>query len=451
MGLVSAWLWQRYHRITLPPYLAFFGGRRFVPIVTGFACLALAAIFGFGWPIVEGGMNSFSRSVLDAGGVGLFAYGVLNRLLLVTGLHHVINNIAWFIVGDFNGVTGDLKRFFAGDPSAGAMMSGFFPVMMFGLPAACLAMYHAAPKANRAKVGGVLLSMALTSFLTGVTEPVEFAFMFLAPVLYLVHAVLTGLSLVLLDAFHVKLGFGFSAGLFDYVLNYGKSTNPGLLIPFGIGYFAVYYGLFRASIAVFDLKTLGREDQAAEADELSSSSGLVAPALTRGAAYLRAIGGVANVRSLDACTTRLRLTVVDSGLVDEAALKAIGARGVLHPGKGNVQVVVGPLADTISAEVHDAMRAATAKAATVETSRDRALAHAMLQALGGASNVRQVDTCTTRLRLSVADASKVDAAAVRGLGARGVVVPAADSVQVIIGPQAEHLASEMRSVLSNTQ
>jgi PTS system N-acetylglucosamine-specific IIC component len=183
-GCVAGLLYNRYSELTLPSYLAFFGGRRFVPIVAGLAGLVLAGIFGWGWPALEQGMDTLSRAVLGSGEIGLFVYGVLNRILIITGLHHVLNNLAWFIVGEYGGVTGDLNRFFAGDPSAGAFMSGFFPVMMFGLPAACLAMYHAAPVGRRRAVGGLMLSMALTSFLTGVTEPIEFTFVFLAPALY---------------------------------------------------------------------------------------------------------------------------------------------------------------------------------------------------------------------------------------------------------------------------
>ena len=356
-GLIAGAMYNRFKDIKLPEYLAFFGGRRFVPIVTGFACLGLALIFGFGWPIVEGALNSFSKLVLSAGEVGLFIYGVLNRLLIVAGLHHILNNLAWFIIGDYNGVTGDLKRFFAGDPTAGAFMSGFFPVMMFGLPAACLAMYHSAAKANRAKVGGVLLSMALTAFLTGVTEPVEFAFMFLAPVLYAIHAVLTGLSLVIMDLLNVKLGFGFSAGLFDYVLNYNKATNPILLLPVGAVYFALYYGLFRFAIAKFNLKTMGREDEpAATAGSAPVTVSGDSPAL----AYLKALGGAANIRTVDSCTTRLRLTVADNSLVDETALKALGARGVVKPAPGLVQVIIGPTAERTADELQGLLTPAAA-------------------------------------------------------------------------------------------
>jgi glucose-like phosphotransferase system IIB component len=252
--------------------------------------------------------------------LGLFAYGVLNRLLLVTGLHHIINNVAWFVIGDYQGTTGDLRRFFAGDPTAGAFMAGFFPVMMFGLPAACLAMYHEAKLERRKIVGGLMLSLGLTSFLTGVTEPIEYTFMFLAPMLYAIHAVLTGISMALMDALGVKLGFGFSAGLFDYVLGYGKATRPLLLLPIGAAYALIYYALFRFIIRRFDLKTPGRDDEQESANET-----VTANAGGRGAAYLAALGGAGNLESVEACTTRLRLIVSDQSVIDEAKLKALGA------------------------------------------------------------------------------------------------------------------------------
>jgi PTS system N-acetylglucosamine-specific IIC component len=358
-GLIAGAMYNRFKDIALPSYLAFFGGRRFVPIITGFCCLGLALVFGFGWPYLTAGLDAASRSVVAAGDLGLFIYGFLNRLLLVTGLHHIINNIAWFILGDYHGKTGDLNRFFAGDPSAGAFMAGFFPVMMFGLPAACLAMYRSARSKSRRVVGGVLLSMALTSFLTGVTEPVEFAFMFLAPVLYLVHAVLTGLSLVIMNILDVKLGFGFSAGLFDYVINFNKSTHPLLLLPIGAVYFAVYYGMFRFVITRFDLKTLGREPEgtAPATGFAVDQMPVPGPILTRGASYLAALGGAGNVIEVEACATRLRLSLVDNARLDEAALKQLGARGVLRLSAGSAQVIVGPLADQVAGEIQDAMKA----------------------------------------------------------------------------------------------
>src|SRR5437762_3399200 len=309
-GLIAGALYNRFYDIKLPSYLAFFGGRRFVPIASGLAGLLLAGAFGTQWQRLEAGMDVLSRSVLHAGAFGLFAYGVLNRLLIVTGLHHIINNIAWFILGDYHGVTGDLKRFFAGDPTAGVFMAGFFPVMMFGLPAACLAMYHAARPERRRAVGGLLVSIALTSVLTGVTEPIEFTFMFLAPALYAVHAILTGIAFVIMNALQVRLGFGFSAGLFDYVLNFNKATHPLLLLPVGLAYFVLYYGLFRVVIAWLDLKTPGREDEAA-ADAVAEAQ---VPA-DRALAYIQALGGAKNIVALDACTTRLRLVVADQSAV----------------------------------------------------------------------------------------------------------------------------------------
>ena len=355
-GIVAGAMYNRFKDVKLPEYLAFFGGRRFVPIITGVACLGLALVFGLSWPHLEAALDTGSRSVFASGAAGLFIYGVLNRLLLVTGLHHIVNNIAWFILGEYNGATGDLKRFFAGDPSAGAFMTGFFPVMMFGLPAACLAMYHAAPSHKRTKAGGLLLSMALTSLLTGVTEPVEFAFMFLAPSLYAIHAGLTGLALVVMNALNVKLGFSFSAGLFDYILNFGKATRPLLLLPVGAVYFAAYYGLFRVFIAKFDLKTIGREEDAAAGEPLGIGGPV--PVALRGHAYLKALGGTANVLAIDACTTRLRVAIADGGHVDEQALRALGIRGLVRPASGSVQVIIGPEADQIAAEVQQAIRGA---------------------------------------------------------------------------------------------
>src|SRR5450432_1615338 len=258
-GIIAGIAYNRYSNITLPSYLSFFGGRRFVPIVSGLVGLALGGVLGLAWPFLEHGMDSASQAILGAGSLGLFAYGVLNRILIVTGLHHILNNFAWFIIGDYHGATGDLNRFFAGDPSAGAFMSGFFPVMMFGLPGACLAMYHTARPERRAGVAGLLLSLGLTSFLTGVTEPVEFTFLFLAPVLFGLHAIATGLAMVLMNLFGVHLGFSFSAGLFDYVLNFTHAQRPWLLIPIGIAYFALYYVVFRVCIVRLNLPTPGRE------------------------------------------------------------------------------------------------------------------------------------------------------------------------------------------------
>jgi PTS system N-acetylglucosamine-specific IIC component len=402
-GLIGGKFYNRFSGMKLPEYLAFFGGRRFVPIAAGVAGLMLAAALGYSYEYLVGALDSAGRAIVDAGGLGLFVFGVVNRLLIVTGLHHIVNNIVWFVIGDFHGTTGDLRRFLAGDPSAGAFMSGFFPVMMFGLPAACLAMYHEALPGRRKAVGGMLFSLALTSFLTGVTEPIEFTFMFLAPLLYAIHAVLTGIAMALMDALNVKLGFGFSAGLFDYVLNYGKATNPLLLLPIGAAYALIYYALFRFVIRKLNLKTPGREDEEAAAP---APAGIAQP---RGAAFVTALGGAANQQSIDACTTRLRLIVADQSKIDEAALKALGSRGMIKPSDKAVQVVLGPIADAVAMEMRDAAGAAAAfPQAEVAQAEAVTLDPALIEALGGQANIREATRLHGRLRVALVDAARAN-------------------------------------------
>ena len=445
-GLIAGWAFNRFGDIRLPSYLAFFGGRRFVPIVSGVAGLVVALVFGFFWQPLEHGMDTASQAVLASEEYGLFAYGLLNRILIVTGLHHIINNIAWFLLGDYNGVTGDLKRFFAGDPTAGSFMSGFFPVMMFGLPGACLAMYRTALPEKRAAVGGLLASMALTSFLTGVTEPIEFTFMFLAPVLFAVHAVLTGVAMVLMHVLGVHLGFGFSAGLFDYVLNYSLSTQPLLLIPVGLAYFALYFVLFRWFILKFDLKILGRErDDAGAAGEAGAGG-------SEGAlAWISGLGGAGNLRAVEACTTRLRLTVVDPAKINEAAIKPLGSRGVLKLGDGAVQVVVGPIADQLAAEIRGALRGARLElpgevkvvtAPPPDSTIPAGDANQLLAALGGRENLQKVVAASTRLLIDVRDSSQVNVAAIETAGFRGAV-RTDGAWHVIVGPSAPAIAAQI--------
>jgi PTS system N-acetylglucosamine-specific IIC component len=434
-GLLAGWLYNRYSNIRLPSYLAFFAGRRFVPIVSGLAGIVLAFCFGYGFPVVESGMDAASQAVLASGGLGLFLYGVLNRVLIVTGLHHIINNFVWFLLGDYNGATGDLNRFVAGDPTAGAFMSGFFPVMMFGLPAACLAMYRSAPLEKRAAVGGMLFSMALTSFLTGVTEPIEFSFMFLAPVLYAIHAVLTGAAMALMHAIGVHLGFGFSAGLFDYVLSFSKATRPLLLLPIGLVYFGLYYGLFRFFIVRFDLKTPGRELEEATP---STASAQVASGT---AAWVQALGGARNLVSVDACTTRLRLVIASQAPVDEAALKKLGARGLVRPSAESLQVVVGPIADQLASDIRTELKAPTAQSAPSLS------ASTLLEALGGRANVRDVKLAASRLCIAVKNADAVVNARLGALSVRGIARPAPDSLHFVLGPSASAVFQEMNAIL----
>ena len=463
-GLLGGALYNRFHRINLPAYLAFFGGRRFVPILCGVAALALAAAFGLEWQRLELGMNALSRAVVAAGPWGLFAYGVLNRVLIITGLHHVINSFAWFVLGTYHGHTGDLNRFFAGDPTAGTFMAGFFPVMMFGLPAACLAMYHTALPERRNAVAGLLASIALTTFLTGVTEPVEFSFMFLAPALYAVHALLTGLAFVICNALGVRLGFGFSAGLFDYVLNYKFAGRPLLLLPVGAVYFALYYGMFRFAIVRFDLKTPGREDS----DTAAPAAAVAGGAADRARSYIAALGGAGNLESVTACTTRLRLIVRTQETVDIQALKRLGARGVVKPSATALQVVVGPVADQLAGEIRETMASmprenapapasgaavasppAATPAAAAAPPPAKEILQGLLAALGGRGNVRSIQPASSRLRIGVASTGAIDTAAIRKLGIRGVAIAATDCVHVIVGPAAEAAGASLQELLAS--
>jgi PTS system N-acetylglucosamine-specific IIC component len=442
-GIIAGISYNRFSNITLPSYLSFFGGRRFVPIVSGLAGLVLAAVVGYAWPYLERGMDAASHAILGAGSLGLFAYGVLNRILIVTGLHHILNNFAWFILGDYHGATGDLKRFFAGDPTAGAFMSGFFPVMMFGLPGACLAMYHTARPERRAAVAGLLMSLGLTSFLTGVTEPVEFTFMFLAPVLYALHAIATGLAMVVMNLFGVRLGFSFSAGLFDYVLNFSHAQRPLLLLPIGAAYFALYYTVFRFCIVRLNLATPGREMDDAAAQQLAPvTSG------TRAQVFVTALGGAQNLTEVEACMTRLRLVLVDNQAVDEAALKRLGAQGIIRSSATGLQVVLGPIADQVAGEIRAALRTAPPAAPMPATAR--AAPHdapgpfpasglidapGLLAAVGGRENVAELATAAGRLLIRTARPEKVDESALGRLAIRGIAHSAADRLQVlVVGP-----------------
>ena len=446
-GVLAGLCYNRYSTIRLPEYLAFFGGRRFVPIAMGLVGAVMALIVGLGYDGLHGALIAASHAVLGAGAAGLFLYGALNRLLIVTGLHHILNNIAWFIVGDYHGATGDLKRFFAGDPTAGGFMAGFFPVMMFGLPAACLAMYHAAPKHRRSEIGGMLVSMALTSFLTGVTEPIEFTFMFLAPALYAAHMVLTGLAFVVTNGLGVKLGFSFSAGLFDYLINFKLATRPLLLLPIGAVYFGVYYGVFLSFNRALDLKTPGRDapDATPEKD---------APVMAGGQALalLQAWGGAQNLTGLDACTTRLRVTVKDQALVQEAALRRLGARGVVRPSATAVQVILGPTAELVMAQMRalaGAFEAPPPIAALGEPlSHDGPVdAAALIARLGGAESIVSVSAASTRLLVGLRNAAFITPDQFADLGVKAAVFANSDQLHLIIGPQAQALATKMQAEL----
>jgi PTS system N-acetylglucosamine-specific IIC component len=381
VGLVTAWLFDRYHTIQLPSYLGFFGGRRFVPIVVSVACLFLAFAMSYFYPIFDAGLTGLGKFIAGSGAVGAFVYGFANRMLLPLGLHHIPNSYIWFIYGDYKQpggelVTGDIPRFIAGDPTGGAYTAGFFPILMFGLPAAALAMIHIANKRQRKVAFGILSAAALTAFLTGITEPLEFAFMFVAFPLYIVHAVLTGLSLAIAYLLDIHLGFSFSAGLIDLILFSGApaAKNIPLLIVMGVVFFVVYYLLFRFAIARWNLRTPGREPESEfEAEEeanLGEGAGSTTAVTAGGTAtatataiapvaadnkaeqVIWAFGGRENLVNVDACITRLRVEVADKGKVDQARLKSLGAAGVVEVGN-SVQAVFGTDAEALKNDIND--------------------------------------------------------------------------------------------------
>ena len=374
-GLIAGMTYNRWADIKLPDFLSFFGGKRFVPIATGFFCLVLAAVFGYIWPPVQAAIHQGGEWIVSEGAFGAGIFGFVNRLLIPTGLHQVLNTIAWFQIGEFTNaagavVHGDINRFYAGDGTAGMFMSGFFPIMMFGLPGAALAMYLAAPKARRPMVGGMLLSVAVTAFLTGVTEPLEFLFMFLAPMLYLIHALLTGISLFVATTLGIHAGFSFSAGAIDYVLMYklpAASQNVWLLLVMGLVAFIVYFVLFSAVIRMLNLKTPGREDEGdmVVTDEANSNTEEGLADLSR--QYIGAIGGSDNLKVIDACITRLRLSVKDASLVNDAQCKRLGASGVVKLNKQTIQVIVGAKAESIAEEMKKQIAKGPVAAASVNT------------------------------------------------------------------------------------
>ncbi|MEV8566646.1 PTS transporter subunit EIIC [Streptomyces sp. NPDC051322] len=266
MGLLSAVLWQKFHRTKLVDWLGFFNGRRLVPIIMAFVGLLVGVIFGLIWEPIGNGISHFGEWMTGLGSGGAALFGGVNRALIPVGMHQFVNTVAWFQLGDFTNsagdvVHGDITRFLAGDPTAGMFQSGFFPIMMFGLPAAALAMAHAARPERRKAVLGMMVSLALTSFVTGVTEPIEFSFMFIAPILYVVHVLLTAASMAITWGLGVHAGFNFSAGLIDYLLNWNHATKPWLIIPIGLVFAGIYYVVFRFAITKFDLKTPGREPE----------------------------------------------------------------------------------------------------------------------------------------------------------------------------------------------
>lgn len=338
-GLIGASCYNRFKNTKLPDFLGFFSGRRCVAIVTALASIVASLVLYFVYPVIYSALVSFGESIIAMGPIGAGIYGFFNRLLIPLGLHHALNSVFWFDVAGIN----DIGNFWAGTGTlgqTGMYMSGFFPVMMFGLPAAAFAMYRCAKTNKKKAAAGILLAAALSSFVTGVTEPLEFAFMFLAPALYVAHALLTGISMAVVAALPVRAGFNFSAGLVDWILSFASpmALNPLYLLSIGLVFGVIYYLVFVVMIKKFDLKTPGRED-----DEDDDSNAVLANNNYTEVAkiILEGLGGPSNITSIDNCITRLRLEVKDSTLVNEKKIKSSGVSGVIRPGKTSVQVIVG--------------------------------------------------------------------------------------------------------------
>lgn len=352
-GLLASFMFNRYYKIQLPEYLGFFAGKRFVPIITALCAIVLGIVLSFIWPPIQEGIDAFSQwSVTENPVLAGFVYGVVERGLIPFGLHHIWNvpfqmEMGQFIDSAGNVYTGDIARFFAGDPTAGFLAGGYL-FKMFGLPAAAIAMWHCAKSNNRIAVGGIMVSAALTSLLTGITEPIEFSFLFVAPVLYGIHALLAGLAFAITNYLDVKMAMSFSHGMIDYVLYYTIATKPSWIIGLGLVYAAVYYCVFRIAILALDLKTPGREANT------KKGKVEVTPDLARN--LIEAFGGKGNIENLDACITRLRISVNKPEDVDQDRIKMLGATAVVVVGK-NMQAIFGPQSDNIRTEMQEVIKA----------------------------------------------------------------------------------------------
>lgn len=468
VGIVAGLLFNRFYRIQLPPYLGFFAGKRFVPIITAFAAIGIGIILSFIWPPIGAVIDRFSEWASEGQpAIAVFIYGLVERLLLPFGLHHIWNAPFFFEMGSFTTpdgqvVTGELTRFFAGDPAAGRLGGGFL-FKMFGLPAAAMAIWHTAKPENKVRTGSIMISAALTSFLTGITEPLEFSFMFVAPVLYVVHAVLAGLAFPIMYLAGGLLGYTFSHGFIDYVLFLPLHTRPWLVFVIGPIYAVVYYILFRTLIRMFNLKTPGREREEVSRDERRED---VATSFAQ--QLVLAFGGKSNIKDLDACITRLRVGVDDIGKARQDKLKALGAAGVLVMGN-NMQAIFGTRSENLKTDMEEYLATAGPEAELTEASvrdveyepkevkpklRDPEApqkARDFIAGLGGGGNITKVEECAeTRLRVIVADEVEIDEAALHAAGVVAVLRLGDGMLHLLVGLNADQYAAEMLGQLADS-
>lgn len=469
-GGLAAYMFNRFFRIALPAYLGFFAGKRFVPIVTAISAIVLGVVLSIVWPPIGGGIKAFSHwAAVSDPRTAATVYGFVERLLIPFGLHHIWNVPFFFEMGSFTDasgkvISGDINRFFAGDPTAG-ILAGAFMFKMFGLPAAAIAIWHAARPEKKVAVGGIMISAALTSFLTGITEPIEFAFLFVAPVLYFIHACLAASAQFVANTLNMHMGFTFSQGGIDFLmfnLIGGKAQGAWYVFILGPIYAAIYYTIFRFVIRRFDLKTPGREDEVAGA---ASEVPLSSDTHGRARDLVLAFGGRRNITSLDACITRLRVAVADPTRVDQPCLKALGASGVVMVGNG-FQAIFGPLSENMKGEMEDYLKVAGAEADggsvaapagmrvesiyAAQTAVEpwvRESTGPLLVALGGGVNVLKLEAVAfTRLRVELADETKFDAAAARLAGVVAVMSVRSGVMHLIVGDKAEQFAVAMKAL-----
>jgi PTS system glucose-specific IIC component len=464
IGIVSANLFNRFYRIKLPPYLGFFAGKRFVPIVTAFAAIAVGILFGFIWPPIGEFINTSANNIVKANTpIAVFIYGVVERALIPFGLHHIWNAPFFFTlnVGGWDDCAGILTCFFAGHPESGILGGGFL-FKMFGLAGGALAIWRTAKPENRARTGSIMAAGALTAFLTGITEPLEFSFLFVAPLLYVVHALLAGLAFPLMYLLGGRLGYTFSHGAIDYVLFYANGLKPWLVLVVGPIYFVVYYLVFTALIKAFKMRTPGREEAEAEPGEA------IEDAANRFSQQLvLAFGGKSNITDLDACITRLRVGVVDINKADQSKLKALGAAGVLLVGN-NMQAIFGTRSDNLKTDMEEYLKTAGDEAELSDGAagdisyqptgganvrlRDPMApekARGIIDGLGGRDNIVKVDAVAeTRLRVKLRDTSVVDENVLTGAGIAAHAVIGDSTLHLLAGLNADQYAAEIRGQLA---
>ena len=426
VGAVAAFLFKKFYRIQLPPYLGFFAGKRFVPIVTSLCAIVLGVALSIVWPPVQEQINKFSNwAAYSSPAVAGATYGFVERLLLPFGLHHIWNVPFFFEIGSYTNkfgetVTGDIPRFFAGDPTAGILGGGFL-IKMFGLPAAALAIFHTAKPENRLKVGGIMASGALTAFLTGITEPLEFTFLFVAPMLYFIHAVMVSSAFAVMNLAGAHIGYTFSQGAIDYGLFYALDTKPWMVFVLGPVYAILYYVVFRFFIKVFNMKTPGRDDDAAPVAVHAADASDHEAKMAFAKKLVRAFGGRDNIKNLDACITRLRLILKDSSKADDDRLKELGAAGVMRVADG-VQAIFGTASENLKTDMEEFLRSGqdenTPDDEEAPSLEKASLSKPVTEALGGDLNV--LETAKGKkggVYVRLLDRAKVDEQKLRQAGA----------------------------------